>query len=290
MTRRYEKMFIDLKKKNEGAFIPFVVLGDPNPEESEAILGTLIEAGADALELGIPFSDPVADGPVIQAADNRALESGASTDVCLAIIARVREKYRDIPIGLLVYANLVLRGGIDNFYTRSAESGVDSVLVADIPAAASKPFSDAAIKAGIDPVYIVPPNADDEKLPEIAALSKGYTYFLGRLGVTGTDREMETPASSRVEILKNAGAPPVVVGFGISRPEHVRAALDAGADGAIAGSAMVNIIAGNLGNPKKTREDLSAFVRAMKAATGLKIAGEVDYSARVWFSRRGIRP
>jgi len=268
MTRRYEKMFIDLKKKNEGAFIPFMVLGDPNPAESEAILEVLIEAGADALELGIPFSDPVADGPVIQAADNRALESGASTDVCLAIIARVREKYRDIPIGLLVYANLVLRGGIDNFYTRSAESGVDSVLVADIPAAASKPFSDAAIKAGIDPVYIVPPNADDEKLPEIAALSKGYTYFLGRLGVTGTDREMETPASSRVEILKNAGAPPVVVGFGISRPEHVRAALDAGADGAIAGSAMVNIIAGNLENPKKTREDLSAFVRAMKAATG----------------------
>jgi len=268
MTRRYEKMFTELKKKNEGAFIPFVVLGDPNPAESEAILETLIEAGADALELGIPFSDPVADGPIIQAADNRALESGAVTNVCFDILARVREKYRDIPIGLLVYANLVLRGGIDNFYTRSAASGVDSVLVADIPAATSKPFSDAAHKAGIDPVYIVPPNADDEKLPEIAALSKGYTYFLGRLGVTGTEREMETPASSRIQLLKDAGAPPIVVGFGISRPEHVRAAIEAGADGAIAGSATVNIIADNLGSPQKMREELSAFTRSMKAAAG----------------------
>ena len=266
MIGRYEKMFTNLKKKNEGAFIPFMVLGDPNPAESEAILETLIEAGADGLELGIPFSDPVADGPVIQAAGNRALESGASTDICLDIAAKVRKKNPDIPIGLLIYANLVLSGGIDNFYARSAAAGVDSILVADVPTAASKPFSDAAIKAGIDPVYIVPTNAPDEKLPEIAALTKGYTYFLGRLGVTGMDREMETPASARIQILKNAGAPPVVVGFGISKPEHVKAALDAGADGVIAGSAMVNIVAGNIRETKKMREELTAFTRGMKAA------------------------
>ncbi|MCL1796547.1 MAG: tryptophan synthase subunit alpha, partial [Clostridia bacterium] len=172
-----------------------------------------------------------------------------------------------IPMGLLIYANLVLHGGIGEFYARSAESGVDSVLVADVPCAAFKPFSDAARNAGIDSVYVVPPNADDERLREVAALTKGYTYFLGRLGVTGTDREMETPVSSKIQLLKNAGAPPVVVGFGISRPEHVRAALDAGADGAIAGSATVKIIADNLGNPKKTREELSTFVQKMKGIT-----------------------
>jgi tryptophan synthase alpha chain len=269
MTQRYEKMFSNLKRKNAGAFIPFVVIGDPNPAESEAILETLIEAGADALELGIPFSDPAADGPVIQVADNRAMESGATPGVCLDILARVRKKYQDIPMGLLVYANLVLCGGIDKFYARSAESGVDSALVADVPSAAAKPFSDAARKAGIDPVYIVPPNVNDEKkLREIAALTKGYTYFLGRLGVTGMDSEMETPAASKIQLLKDAGAPPIIVGFGISRPEHVRAALDAGADGAIAGSATVKIITDNLGNSKKTREELSAFVRSMKASAG----------------------
>ena len=266
MARRYEKMFEDLKKKNEGAFIPFMVLGDPNPAESEAILETLIEAGADALELGIPFSDPVADGPVIQAAGVRAIESGATTGVCLDAAARIRRKYPDIPIGLLVYANLVLSGGIEKFYSRSAAAGVDSVLVADVPVAESKPFSGAAAEAGIDSVYIVPTNAPDEKLPEIAALTKGYTYFLGRLGVTGMDKEMETPATARVQILKNAGAPPVVVGFGISKPEQAKAAFDAGADGAIAGSAMINIIADNLGETKKMHEELAAFVRRMKAA------------------------
>ncbi|MCL2683755.1 MAG: tryptophan synthase subunit alpha, partial [Synergistaceae bacterium] len=206
--------------------------------------------------------------PVIQAAGNRALESGATPDACLDAVARLREKYRDIPMGLLLYANLVLSRGIDRFYARSAESGVDSALVADIPSQAAKPFSDAAQKAGIDPVYIVPPNVDDEKkLREIAALTKGYTYFLGRLGVTGADREMETPMASKIQLLKDAGAPPIVVGFGIYKPGHVRAALGAGADGAIAGSATVRIIADNLGDSKKTRGELSAFVRSMKANT-----------------------
>ncbi|MDR3076893.1 MAG: tryptophan synthase subunit alpha [Synergistaceae bacterium] len=267
MSQRYEKIFAGLRKHDEGAFIPFVTLGDPNAEESEAIAETLIEAGADALELGIPFSDPVADGPVIQAAGNRALESGATPDSCFEILARVRKKYPDVPMGLLVYANLVIGRGIERFYSRAAESGVDSVLIADVPVLAARPFSEQAQRAGIDPVYIVPPNADDGKLREIAALTKGYTYFLGRSGVTGTEHEMKTPLASKIRLLKDAGAPPVIVGFGISRPEHVIAAINAGADGAIAGSATVALIAASLGDAKKTREELAAFVRGMKSAT-----------------------
>ena len=268
MSQRYEKTFFDLKKKGEGAFIPFVMLGDPGMTESLAIIETLIESGADSLELGIPFSDPVADGPVIQASANRALAKGATPDGCLDIVAQVREKYASVPVGLLVYANLVICGG-GEFYKRAAKSGVDSLLVADVPALMSDPFVRYADDAGIDPVFIVPPNASDEKLREIAALTKGYTYFLGRSGVTGADQEMKAPLSSKITLLKDAGAPPIVVGFGISRPEHVRASLKAGADGAISGSATVAIVTAHLDtqNTKKMREELAAFVKNMKSAT-----------------------
>jgi tryptophan synthase alpha chain len=267
MSRRYEKIFSDLKKKGEGAFIPFVMLGDPDMKESESIIETLIESGADALELGIPFSDPVADGPVIQTSANRALAKGATPDACLDILARVRKKYADIPAGLLVYANLVVGKGQERFYKYAAESGADSVLVADVPTLMAGPFVEYARSAGIDPVFIVPPNASDEKLREIAALTKGYTYFLGRAGVTGADREMEAPLSSKIRFLKDAGAPPIVVGFGISRPEHVKASLEAGADGAISGSATVAIVAAHLDDAPKMHSELAAFVKNMKSAT-----------------------
>jgi tryptophan synthase alpha chain len=270
MSERYAKLFERLKKnkqKSEGAFIPFVMLGDPSMNECEAILEALIEGGADALELGIPFSDPTADGPVIQAAATRALERGATPDGCLDILAKARGRHPDVPVGLLVYANLVIARGLERFYRRAADSGVDSVLVADVPSVSSAEFSRHALAAGIDPVYIAPPNAADEKLREIAKLTRGYTYFLGRAGVTGADREMEAPLSSRITLLKDAGAPPVVVGFGISRPEHVRLSLEAGADGAISGSATVSIIEKNLGDAKKTRNELLSFVKSLKAAT-----------------------
>ena len=266
MNQRYEKTFSDLKKKGEGAFIPFVMLGDPGMKESQAIIETLIESGADALELGIPFSDPVADGPVIQTSANRALAKGATPDGCLDVLARVREKYANIPAGLLVYANLVVSKGGERFYKRAAESGVDSILVADVPTPMAGPFLRYARDAGIDPVFIVPPNASDEKLREIAALTKGYTYFLGRAGVTGADQEMKAPLSSKITLLKDAGAPPIVVGFGISRPEHVKASLQAGADGAISGSATVAIVAAHLDDAKKMRTELAAFVKNMKSA------------------------
>jgi tryptophan synthase alpha chain len=260
-------MFRELREKGEGAFIPFVMLGDPDADESEAITETLIENGADALEMGIPFSDPVADGPVIQAAANRALAAGATQDICFSIIKKIRAAHGNIPIGLLVYANLVMARGADYFYRRAAESGADSVLVADVPALSAHEFSRSALDAGVAPVYVIPPNADEDKLREIAGMTRGYAYYLGRSGVTGADREMTAPMSSRLELLRSAGSPPIAVGFGISRPDHVRAALDAGADGAIAGSATVSIIAEHLNDRRKTHETLANFIREMKSAT-----------------------
>ena len=130
---RYEKMFAGLKAKNEGAFVPFMTIGDPTVEDSVKVLSALVDGGADALELGIPFSDPGADGPTIQESDRRALNSGANTVNCFEVIKKIREKYPETPIGLLMYVNLVYAPGIDNFFRMCAESGVDSVLIPDVP-------------------------------------------------------------------------------------------------------------------------------------------------------------
>ncbi|MDR0250013.1 MAG: tryptophan synthase subunit alpha [Burkholderiales bacterium] len=264
---RYETVFARLQAKKEGAFIPFVMLGDPDVETSLMIIDTLIEHGADALELGIPFSDAVADGPVIQRAGYRALEAGVTPTDCWKMLTCIRGKYPDIPVGLLVYANLIVHRDVKTFYRDAAKAGVDSVLVADLPVSAAALFIEAAKAANVAPVFVVPPNADETALREIAKWGRGYTYFLGRSGVTGADREMQTPLPSRFKALQEAGAAPAIVGFGISTPEHVRAALDAGAAGAIAGSATVAIIEQHLNDKVAMREALAVFVKKMKAAT-----------------------
>ena len=181
---RYDQAFSALKEKNEGAFIPFVTIGDPNAEQSFELIKTLIDSGADALELGIPFSDPSADGVTIQMAALRAINSGINTDICIDILAKIREYSPNIPIGLLLYGNLVFARGIDNFYADMAEVGVDSVLIADLPIRESLPFREAALKHGIAPIFIAPPNASDDTLRDVASYGRGYTYVLSILFVT----------------------------------------------------------------------------------------------------------
>ncbi len=265
--QRYQQAFAELKAKNEGAFIPFVTIGDPNAEQSLALIKTLIDAGADALELGIPFSDPSADGITIQMAALRAINSGINTDVCLDILAKVRAYAPNIPIGLLLYGNLVFARGLDNFYRDMAAVGVDSVLIADLPIRESKPFRTAAIKHGVAPIFIAPPNASDETLRDVAAYSSGYTYVLSRAGVTGAETQAEMPATHLIDALAQYQAAPTVLGFGISQPAQVKQAIDAGAAGAISGSAVVKIIENNLDDHPAMLNALSTFVSQMKAAT-----------------------
>lgn len=264
---RYQQLFERLTSRNEGAFVPFVTLGDPNPELSLAIIDTLIEAGADALELGIPFSDPLADGPTIQNANLRAFAAGVTPTQCFGLLEKIREKHPTIPIGLLMYANLVFHKGIDTFYQRCAQVGVDSVLVADVPLEESAPFRAAALRHGIAPIFICPPNASDELLREIASHGRGYTYLLSRAGVTGTEKRAITPLNHLVDKLREYNAAPPLQGFGISEPSQVKESLAAGAAGAISGSAIVRIIENNLDNPAEMLAQLSRFVTKMKAAT-----------------------
>lgn len=266
---RYAATFATLASREETAFIPFTMLGDPDPARSTAVLDSLVAGGADALELGFPFSDPVADGPVIQAAGVRALEAGTHQDDCWALITAVRARAPALPIGLLVYANLVVRRGMETFYRQAAESGVDSVLVADAPLLEIAPFQAVARDHGIATVLIAPPTADQARLERLAATSEGYTYVVTRAGVTGVDTELHEESAGLVATLRQAGAPPPVLGFGISTPEHVRTAARLGASGAISGSAVVRQVAALAegADQATTLDAIRAFVHSMKSAT-----------------------
>ncbi|MDX2274497.1 MAG: tryptophan synthase subunit alpha [Hyphomonadaceae bacterium] len=257
---RYDAMFARLKAKGEGAFCPFLMLGDPDLAQSERLLDALVEGGADMIEVGIPFSDPIADGPTIQAAAVRALAAGVKVDDCFTLLSRFRAKHKDIPIGVLTYSNLVMGGGIEKFYVRAAQAGVDSVLVADAPGGEAETFVTAARSVKVAPVLIAASNTPEAKLKKIAALCEGYTYCVTRAGVTGADEEVKFDHTAMLDALNAAGAPPPVFGFGISKPEHVRAALRAGAAGVISGSAIVNESA-------KGPEAVRALVEMLKAAT-----------------------
>ena len=203
---RYQALF----SRNEGVFGAFVMLGDPGIEASAAILDALVEGGADMIEVGIPFSDPIADGPVIQAAAARALSVGVTPADCFALLADFRARHPQVPVGLLTYANLVVARGRDHFYRRAADAGVDSVLVADVPLFEAAPFAASARAHGIDPVLIAAANTPTERLREIAALGGGYTYCVARAGVTGADEAVRFDHDAMLETLRSAGAPPPV--------------------------------------------------------------------------------
>lgn len=267
---RYEAMFNDLAKKKQGAFIPFVMLYDPDRETCKAVIDTLIEGGADALELGIPFSDPLADGPTIQKAGLRALKNHATVQNSLSLIKEIRVKHRSIPIGILTYANLVFKNSLSWFYGHAAEAGVDSVLVADVPLLEINPFYEAALKHNVDPVLIAPFNMPKERLKELAHYGRAYTYVVTRSGVTGANEEVHFHHKELIKTLKQLKAPPAVFGFGISSPEHVKSALQEGAAGVISGSRIVQIIEKNLSNQQAMLKELKEFTAAMKAATGNK--------------------
>jgi len=232
---RYAAMFERLN--GEGAFGAFLMLGDPDLETSARHLDAVVEGGADMIEVGIPFSDPVADGPVIQAAAQRALAAGVRVGDCLDLIAGFRARHRNVPIGILTYANIVVaRAG---FMRDAAEAGADSLLIADVPAMEAESYVREMKRSGLEPVLIAAANTPETTLQRIASLSKAYTYCVSRAGITGTHAGGQFD-ENLIARLESAGAPPPVFGFGISTPEHVRAALSTGAKGVICGSAIVD--------------------------------------------------
>lgn len=265
----YREMFDRVKEKGEGAFIPFVVVGDPDFETSLDIVKTYVDNGADALELGFPFSDPLADGPTVQAADNRSLGSGMTTNRGFEFIKCIRE-YTNIPLGLLVYYNLIYKMGEEKFYNTAMECGLNGILVADLPPEEVGILLDTADKYGLDQIFMAAQTTTNERLEKIAEMCTGFLYVVAVMGVTGVRSELASTTVELVSRVRSHSDLPLAVGFGISHPEHVQNVLSAGSDGAIVASALLNIIQENLENKEVMLKKVGGFCRQLKEATRKK--------------------
>ena len=264
--KSYNEVFKNLKRKNEGALVAFIVIGDPSYKASMEIAKKIADAGADMLELGLPFSDPIADGPSIQAADIRALNNGMNTKRVFEFIKELRA-HINIPIGLLSYFNLIYQYDIKKFYSDAKKAGVNSILVADMPIEEYDEVAEYAKSSGLDIVLMVSPLTSGNRIREIAKNTSGFVYLVSRLGVTGARKDLKESTLSLIRKIRQFADKPLCVGFGISSPAHVRNVIEAGADGAIVGSAIVNFIAENLDNKKKMLDEIDSFVRDLKKAT-----------------------
>ena len=260
--KSYRDIFANRK---QAALIPFFVLGDPDYETSLAVIKAAIDAGADVLELGIAFSDPIADGSTIQKADIRALAAGMNCQRALALICEIKD-YADIPIGLLMYYNLVYHCGVDRFYRDAAAAGVNSVLVADVSIDHADEVIGPASAAGLDTVFMATPNASAERLQRIAEKTTGFVYAVSLLGVTGSRDELSGSVEGLVGSIKAMTSVPVCVGFGISKPEHAAAVAATGADGVIIGSRVVQCIEQHLDDRTGMVEAVGRFIQDVKAA------------------------
>lgn len=242
MTNRYQRRFEALKSENRKAFIPFTVLGYPDRDRCRRTLAAMIESGVSALELGLAFSDPVADGPVIQKAAFDVIESGFKVRDAFELVREARALDNEIPIGLLVYHNMVIARGGEEFFRQAAEAGVDGVLIADLPPESAEELAAAAKRQGIDLIFIISPLTDAERITQISKLGGGFLYVVSRLGITGTEARYDDQLRGLIERAHGATDLPLCVGFGISTPENAKNMYDLGADGAISGSRVVELV------------------------------------------------
>jgi len=264
--KTYAELFSRL---NRAALIPFFVIGDPDFDTSLAVIKAAIDAGADILELGIPFSDPIADGPTIQKADIRARKAGMTVGKALELIRKVKS-YRDIPIGLLMYYNLIYQYEAEEFFRDCHQAGVNSVLVADVSIDDADEIAEPARMAGLDTVFMVTPNTPEERMKLIASKTTGFIYAVSLLGVTGSRDRLSDMVEGLVDKLKKLTSVPVCVGFGISKPEHATAVATAGADGVIIGSKIVQLIEQNLADRAKMLSEISGFIRKVHQALPIR--------------------
>ena len=243
--------FAELKRSGRGGFIPFIVLGDPDLATTELLLIELAAAGADIIELGVPFSDPIADGETIQRASERALRHAVSVRDALTCVSRVKQ-HIDVPIILFSYFNPLLQFGEEQLAIAASEAGIDGVLVTDLIPEEAKSWTPTLIGYGLDPIFLVAPTTSDERLAHIAQQARGFIYAVSRAGVTGARDQMTRDAEVLVERVRAVTDLPVAVGFGISTPEQVRSVWRF-ADAAVVGSAIVREIERSSGAPDLVR-------------------------------------
>ncbi|MBO3769349.1 MAG: tryptophan synthase subunit alpha [Thermoproteota archaeon] len=260
--------FQELKKQNEGALIAYVTGGDPSPKYTPKIVEALVKGGVDIVEIGIPFSDPIADGPVIQASDVRALNAGTTPNTVLNIVREVK-KTSEIPIVLLTYYNIIFRKGVGRFLEDASKSGVDGIIVADLPVEEAEEYKENAEKNGIDTIFLASPSTSSSRLEKILRMTSGFLYLISVFGVTGIREHVSQITIQTLKRLRHytVNRIPLAVGFGISKPEHVKSIISYGADGAIVGSAFVKLIEEKYGDLTNILEALTSYAKSLKAAT-----------------------
>ena len=264
MPNRLDQTFAALKEKREGALVAFITAGDPSLLGTPNLIAALAEAGADIVELGVPYSDPLADGPSIQDASQRALERGVTPPLVFDMVRVARAKTQ-VPIVLMTSYNLALKYGLTGFAKTAAEAGADGVILTDLPPEEAEAWKREADRCNLATIFLVAPTSTPERVRKIAKISSGFVYCVSRTGVTGVRSEMATELSATVAQIKAATEKPVCVGFGISTPEHVRQVV-AMADGAVIGSALVDFLHSRANAPERESE-LRELVSGWKAAT-----------------------
>jgi tryptophan synthase alpha chain len=262
------KVFQRLKAQGDGALVGYVTGGDLEARFTPAIAEALVKGGVDILELGIPFSDPIADGPTIQAASVRALEAGTTPKIVLGMAGEIKRKH-GVPVVLLTYYNPVFRMGLENFFRLASNCGVDGVVVPDLPVEEADDYRETARVCGVDTIFLVAPSTSNERLRRIVGCTSGFLYLVSHFGVTGAREALD---ASTVQLIKRvlpytAGRVPLAVGFGISKPEHAKRIIGAGADGVIVGSAFVSIIDKHQRDIGRMLGELEALARSLKNAT-----------------------
>lgn len=261
MSNAFSIAFKKAAAEGKPAFMPFLVAGDPDYNTSLTMFKA-IAPHADMLEIGFPYSDPLADGPTIQAADERALHSGIDTDKVFSLISKIRTFYKG-PVSVLVYANLVYQYGIDAFYKQAAKSGIDGVLVPDVPYEESEAFVRAAKKYKVAPVFMVTQTTTEARLRKILQHAEGYLYLVSVLGVTGSRNSLGKETYDFIRRIKKHTSLPLALGFGISKKEHIADAAKAGIDGVIVGSAIIKIMEANLNNAKQAAAKTEKFIKEL---------------------------
>jgi len=266
MQNRITEKFCELAKKAESALICYVVAGYPDIRTSQQVINTLMKGGADMIEIGIPFSDPIADGPTIQAASNRALSKGMTPEKALQLAKNVRTSHPKLPLLAMTYSNILIRAGMEKFMTQSKQFGFDGFILPDMSIEEADAYSATASKLNLATVFLVSPNTPESRLRKVVASTSGFIYIVSVYGITGARNSFEKYTLSTIKAVKEVAGKkvPVAVGFGISTPAHVKSMINAGADAVIVGSAIIDKIS----DPprKKMLQDLENFARSMKKA------------------------
>ncbi|XP_042047009.1 tryptophan synthase alpha chain-like [Salvia splendens] len=256
--------FSELKKQGKVALIPYITAGDPNLSTTAEALKVLDSCGSDIIELGVPYSDPLADGPVIQAAATRALAKGTNFDSIIAMLQEVVPQL-SCPVSLFSYYNPILKRGVEQFMTTLQDTGIHGLVVPDVPLEETDILRKEAADKNIELVLLTTPTTPRERMQDIVEASEGFVYLVSSVGVTGARGSVNNKVQSLLLDIKEATNKPVAVGFGISEPQHVKQVADWGADGVIVGSAMVRIL-GDAKSPEEGLKELEVFTKGLKSA------------------------